>query len=320
MTRELNSSTVLLVRESERRSITATSFKDIDPSTVLLEYQDHRELIYFSRTDRQGSVTNKVFENKMLTTELLRRAGFPVPAEIQTDTMAAAEAFMREYKTVVVKPLGNTGGTGITTGITTRDELEPAFERALNNSNIIEEQQRAIVQQHVAGDDCRVLVIAQQHLFAIQRIPAHVIGDGQHTISELVQQWNDTRKPECQIKLGVETDELLTKQQLALSDIPATGQHVLLAYVANYHAGGQLYDVTETISEDMQQTALAIARYFHIDIVGVDFISSDITSGAGIVIELNGTPDLTIHHEPDQGSPRDVASRVIDMLFPETAK
>ncbi|MEX2054658.1 MAG: ATP-grasp domain-containing protein [Candidatus Andersenbacteria bacterium] len=320
MARTLNSSTQLLIEESQRRQIEAVFFKDIDPSTVLLEYQNHRELIYFSRTDRQGSVINKVLENKMLTTALLRHGGFNVPSEIQTDDVAVAEQFLEKHSKVVVKPLGNTGGAGITTGITTREELAPAFERALNNSNIKEEQQRAIVQEHVEGEDCRVLVVDQQHLFGIQRIPAHVTGNGQHSVQELVNAWNDTRKVECRIKLGEETQELLTKQNLTLDSIPAPGQHVTLAYVSNYHAGGQLRDVTDLLGEEVRRVALEMARYFGIGIVGIDFLSPDITQSAGVVIELNGTPDITIHHQPDEGESRNVAGCVIDMLFPETTQ
>lgn len=320
MVRMINSSTMLLAEEGQRRNIEPIFFKDIDPSIMLLEYQDHRELVYFSRTNRQGAVTNKVFENKILTTAMLRRGGFPVPAEIQTDDIAAAEQFMAQHEAVVVKPLGNTGGIGITTGITTAAELAPAFERALNNSNIKEDYQRAIVQQHLSGEDCRVLVVNQQHLFAIERIPAHVVGDGQHTIDELVTLWNDTRKTECRIKLGAETEELLIKQQLALDSVPAANQRVLLAYVSNYHAGGQLRDVTDALGKEIRETALAIARYFDSSLVGIDFMTPDVAHSAGMVIELNGTPDLTIHHEPDEGKPRNVAGCVIDMLFPETVK
>lgn len=319
MARSLNASTQILIDISVQRGIDVIRFLDIDVSVALLEYQGHRELIYFSRTDHHGSVTLKILENKGMTTALLRRGGFPVPEEILTADLAAAEKFLAQHRQCVVKPLGNTGGIGITTGITTRQELARAFARAVASSLIKEEPQRAIVQQHAAGDDCRVLVVGQQHLFAIQRLPASVTGDGEHTISELVAAWNVKRKEECRIQLNEAAHELLAKLQLTVASVPELQQRVQLAYVSNYHAGGRLRDATDELGDEIRSQALAIARYFDIPVVGIDFMSPDIRRTAGVVIELNGTPDLTIHHVPDEGSARDAGGAVIDMLFPETA-
>lgn len=295
------------------------NFPEIDPSTFFLEYQGHREHIWFSRTDHHGSVTLRLLENKPLTIALLQQEGFPVPEEILTDDIRAAEEFLKRHGRVVVKPVSNTGGIGITTDITTPEELARAFNRARTLSNVTDEQKRAIVQQHLAGEDCRVLVINQKHLFAIQRIAAHVVGDGQTTVNDLVTAWNATRKVECHIQLSELTDELLAKQHLTLDSVPAVAQRVLLAYVSNYHAGGRLRDVTDELGDDIRETALRAARYFNMPIVGVDFMTDDHTRTAGLIIELNGTPDITIHHFPDEGVARDVAGPVIDMLFPETA-
>jgi cyanophycin synthetase len=227
---------------------------------------------------------------------------------------------MRQYDRVVVKPLGNTGGVGITTGVDTKKLLVTAFERARASSTLSDRRRSAIFQQHVEGNDCRIIVVDQQRVFAIQRIPAHIIGDGQETTAALVAAWNATRPPECAIELNAAAHELLVAQGLTESSVPPPGQQVRLAYVSNYHAGGKLRDITDELGQNIVATAKAVARYFAVPIVGIDFITPDHRTTVGVIVELNSTPDITIHHQPDEGEPRDVASVILDMLFPETAK
>ncbi len=52
----------------------------------------------------------------------------------------------------------------------------------------------------------------------------------------------------------------------------------------------------------------------------MDFITEDIsrpiTNGNGALLEINAAPGFRMHLFPSQGSPRNVAAAVIDMLFP----
>jgi cyanophycin synthetase len=100
--------------------------------------------------------------------------------------------------------------------------------------------------------------------------------------------------------------------------VPPDGQTVRLERVANYHAGGNLLDVTDELHPSVQATARAVAKYFNVGIIGVDCISPNIAETMGAIIEINATPAITIHHFPDQGQPRNAAAAIIDMLFPET--
>ena len=209
---------------------------------------------------------------------------------------------------------------GITTAITTEPLLRRAFERAQLVHPETGVERRVVVQEHVVGEDCRVLVVDQKYVFAIQRLPASVVGDGQQTVAQLVAAWNATRKKVCAIQLNEQAHELLADQHLTAASVPAVGQYVLLAYVSNYHAGGRLKEVTDELGLKIRQTALAVAAYFSLPLVGIDFMTPDHRHTVGIILELNGTPDITIHHFPDEGVKRDVARVIIDMLFPETAQ
>lgn len=316
-----DSSLKVLIREAERRGIESQSFPTITNKIIMLVLDQHRESLFMSRPDLQGSVTKIIFDNKMLTTAILRRAGFPVPNDIITNDVSLAGAFLTEHQRLVVKPISNTGGLGITTDVTTISQLEPAFELARQHSNdtdITEDQDKVLCQQFVAGEDYRILVVDQQHVFAIHRLPAHVIGDGVKTVAALVQEWNVTRKAGCYIRHDSIADKLLTQVNLHWQSVPQDQQHVRLAGVANYHSGGRLHDATDTIGPAARKMAIEVARYFRTPIVGIDFLATSIATDPGYIIELNGTPDITIHHTPDQGTPRNVAGVMIDMLFPET--
>lgn len=312
-------STELLVEEATRRGISTTSFSDIDPNVHVFELNGHREPIYFTRTDHGGAATHRLTNNKIICTRILRQAGYPVPEDLITNDLAEAEDFLTRHQQVVVKPISNTGGSGITTDVTTPAQLKDSFEEARDLSYIRNVERKAIVQQFVPGDDFRVLVIDMTHIFSIQRIPAHVIGDGKLSVEQLTAKYNKQRIPACHIKLERTAKRLLQQQDLSPTSIPALEQHVRLSGVANFHAGGRLHDATDIIGPTVKQMAIAIAKYFNSPIIGIDFISPDIANQPGYIIELNSTPDLTIHHTPDQGESRDATGAVIDMLFPETA-
>ena len=57
-----------------------------------------------------------------------------------------------------------------------------------------------------------------------------------------------------------------------------------------------------------------------LDVGGVDFLTPDITESykeiGGGICEVNAAPGFRMHMAPSEGTPRDVAGPVIDMLFP----
>lgn len=312
------STTDLLVAEAKRRSITAVIPSPVDPHTVVLELADHREAIYFSSTDRLGRVTFRIFLHKPAASALLRRGGFPVPAEIITDEVSAIEQFLKQYEQIVIKPLDSVWGQGVTPGIVLLEDIPPAVTRARARNSRAGEQ-RIICQEYVTGQEYRILVIDQQHVFAVHRIPAHVIGDGHHTVAELIDQWNASVRPERRIVVTSLVTSLLAEQGLRLDQVPLTNVPVQIRRVANAHAGGIVHDATQEVGESVRTMACAVAQYFNVPVVGIDCITSDISKDMGFILELNSTPDITLHHFPTEGEPQDVAGCIVDMLFPETA-
>lgn len=315
---QTDSTVDVLVREARRRGIEAAVWPDVAPGTFQLQLAEHRELLYYSSTDRHGHVTHKMCDNKALTSELLRAGGFPLAEEIITADWKQVCAFLQTWKKVVLKPLGNTGGKGVTPNIQSEDLLREAFELAQQTSLLELTPQPVVCQRHMEGKDYRVLVVGGEHIFVIERVSARVVGDGRQTIAALVKEYNQVRKPECRAQLGRREILLLEEQGHTLESVPQVGEVVRVSPVANYHAGGRLHDATDQLADAVRSMALRLAAHFSLPIVGIDIISPDIQAEVGVIIELNSTPDLTIHHYPDEGTGRNVAAHVIDMLFPET--
>ena len=66
--------------------------------------------------------------------------------------------------------------------------------------------------------------------------------------------------------------------------------------------------------------AIRTIKAIGLDIGGVDFLTKDITESyretGGGICEVNAGPGFRMHVAPSEGTPRDVAGPVLDMLFP----
>jgi cyanophycin synthetase len=220
----------------------------------------------------------------------------------------------------VVKPLDNYGGRGITVNITNHTDLEKAIELACDNSKKYKD--KCIVQEMVSGkEEYRLLVIGNKEVFFVKRTPFRVIGDGQHSIQELIQIYNDdvvkidkTRY----VRIGDSIINILKEQSLTLDYIPKEQEIIQLSYKANSHDGGSSEEMTDFLPDVLKQFAIQLSLDFNLPIVGIDIITNDINNPNQCILELNLTPGLNIHVAPTFGKPTKPQKAIIDLLFPET--
>ena len=184
-----------------------------------------------------------------------------------------------------------------------------------------------MVESYIEGFDHRLLVINGSLVAAAKRVPGHVVGDGKHTIRELVDIVNaDPRrgvgheKVLTRLEFDHQAERLLAKLGYDRDTVPATGETVYLRSTANLSTGGTAIDVTDTIHPDNRDMAIRAIKAIDLDIGGVDFLTKDITESyrdaGGGICEVNAGPGFRMHVAPSEGTPRDVAGPVIDMLFP----
>jgi cyanophycin synthetase len=105
--------------------------------------------------------------------------------------------------------------------------------------------------------------------------------------------------------------------------VPEVGRVVYLRSTANLSTGGTATDVTDVIHPDNREMAVRAVTAIGLDVGGVDFLCPDITESwktvGGGICEVNAAPGFRMHVAPSEGTPRDAAGPVIDMLFPPGA-
>jgi cyanophycin synthetase len=253
---------------------------------------------------------------------ILGSCGLPVPRqEVVRGVEQAVSAAEKLKFPVVTKPNYGNHGRGISIGLMTPQEVRAGFSAAAKYSGYV------IVESFVPGADYRLLVVNGELIAASRRTPAQVVGDGAHTIRELVSIANqDPRRgigqerPLTRLELDPQTEDTLARQGLTLDSKPLAGQMVPLRSTANLSTGGTATDVTDIIHPDNRDLAICAVTAIGLDVGGVDFICPDITAShkkiGGSICEVNAAPGLRMHMAPSAGAPRDAAGAVIDMLFP----
>ncbi len=311
-----------LVDEAKRRGIPVMR---LDAGSLLqLGHGKYQQRIRASITGKTALLAVDAAGDKNFTKKLLGEGGIPVPKGVVVRNVEDAVRSARRLRyPLVTKPLDGNHGRGVTIGIENEDQLRFGFAEAQAQAK----GRDIIIEQHFAGNDHRILVIGGKLVAVAERIPAHVVGDGVHTITQLVEEVNrDPRRGEghekvmTRIKIDSHVTEYLGRSGLTPESIPDAGQIVYLRATANLSTGGTAVDRTNEIHFDNAEIARRAAMIIGLDIAGIDFICPDISRSVretgGGVIEVNAAPGFRMHIEPSEGAPRDVARPVIEMLFP----
>ncbi len=293
-------------------------------SLVQLGQGVHAQRIRATMTSKTGALAVDIASDKDMTTRLLGSAGLPVPKQETVRTADAAVTAARQIGyPVVVKPLDGNHGRGVCLDLQDEDEVRQAFDIAEAESR----RGYVIVESFITGRDYRCLIVGGRMQAIAERVPAHVTGDGEHTVAELVELTNaDPRrgvgheKVLTRIKVDDAAIELVREQGYAMDDVPPEGQMVKLALTGNMSTGGISVDRTFEAHPDNVEIAEEAARMIGLDVAGIDFICPDIASPVretgGAICEVNAAPGFRMHTHPTIGEPQYIAKPVVDLLFP----
>ncbi|MDN5795016.1 MAG: cyanophycin synthetase [Intrasporangium sp.] len=318
--RALGPSTASLVKAAEERDIPWIRLNE--QSLVQLGHGRYQQRIQATITGRTPHIAVELASDKEETNTILGEQGLPVPQQrLVRSADAAWRAAQRLDGPVVVKPYNGNHGRGITINITSEEDVRSAFQAAQEHSRSV------IVETYLAGEDHRLLVINGELVAATRRTPGHVVGDGTSSVAALAEQVNsDPRrgvgheKVLTRLKLDREAELMMERKGYTADSVPPAGEVVYLRSTANLSTGGTATDVTDVIHPDNRAMAERAVRAIGLDVGGVDFLSTNIaesfrTIGGGIC-EVNAAPGFRMHIAPSDGTPRDAAGPVIDMLFP----
>lgn len=319
-TEGLGPSTLSIIEEAERRGI---PWRRMDENCkVLLGYGTNQQLIRATITAKTSCLGVETVDDKYATKNILAAAGIPVAEGFICNTVEELQdAVIRFGWPLVTKPLNANHGKGVAVDLRDLDIAKEAFAYAQTYSSDV------LVEKYIEGEDHRILVINGKFVAASHRKPAHIIGDGKSTVQQLIEEIN--QQPErgrgheaalTRITVDCDTNKQLQKKNYDLDSVPTAGETVVLKSTANLSTGGTAVDITDHVHSANRFMAERIAALLGLDICGIDLIAPDIKSpiaeNGGAVIEVNAAPGFRMHLAPSEGKPRNVASAVVDMLYP----
>ncbi|MEN9217974.1 MAG: cyanophycin synthetase [Gloeomargarita sp. DG_2_bins_126] len=321
----LGPSTAAIVRECEARGI---PWQERAQGIIQFGYGCYQRRIQATQTNFTSILGVELAGDKEATKRMLAEAGIPIPhgtvIRREQDLPEAIQA-VGGYP-VVLKPLDGNHGRGITLDIQTLEQAQVAYDLASAESKA----GRVIVERFHRGHDHRILVVNGRVVAVAQRVPAHVTGDGNHTIAELVAQVNrDPQRGEghdnvlTKIVWDETTESILSQQGYQPGTVLRRGEVAYLKRTANLSTGGTAVDCTDVIHPENAWLAVRAAAAVGLDIAGIDVVTTDISQPLratdGVVVEVNAAPGFRMHYRPSEGLARNVAAPVVDGLFPPGA-
>ncbi len=292
-------------------------------SLVQLGWGSKQKRIQAAETSFTSAIAEAIAQDKELTKQLLHAAGVAVPygrpVDDEDDAWAAAQEIGLP---VVVKPQDGNQGKGISVNLTTEEQIRQAYRVA------IEFRDNIMVERFLPGHDYRLLVIGDKLIAAARREPPLVIGDGTHSVRELVDIVNsDPRRSDGHATslTKIRFDDIalarLAEQGYTADSVPERGARVILRNNANLSTGGTATDVTDDVHPELAAAAVAAAQTVGLDIAGIDVVCETMlkpleAQGGGIV-EVNAAPGLRMHLAPSFGKGRPVGEAIICMMYPE---
>lgn len=318
---DLELSTQILMKESIKRGITVNI---VDRSENFISLKNNEKIEYVkqaTKTSKDTYVSVLIMENKTVTKKVLAEKGVKVPKGEEFNSIEDAKIKAHNYinKPIVIKPKSTNFGIGINIfpeGANLEDIIH-AFEIAFKNDNTV------LIEEFIKGKEYRFLVINDEVVGILHRVPANVIGDGEKTITELVEVKNQDPlrgkgyvTPLEKIRLE-ENAELFLKQQGKNFDyIPKKDEIIYLRENSNISTGGDSVDYTDDIPQKFKDIAVNAAKAAGAKICGVDMMLEDYrdenTNYA--IIELNFNPAIHIHSYPYKGKERKIATHVLKLL------
>ncbi|MFM7026985.1 MAG: cyanophycin synthetase [Limnohabitans sp.] len=290
-------------------------------SMVQFGWGARQRRIQAAEIDSTSAIAESIAQDKDLTKQLLHAAGVPVPLGRPVSTLEEAWQVAQDIGLpVVVKPQDGNQGKGVTVNITDRTAFDAAYETADRYGTVM-------VEKYLPGQDYRLLVVGNKLVAAARREPPLVVGDGVHTVRQLVDQVNaDPRRGEGHATslTKIRFDDIavgrLHAQELEPDSVPEKGRRVILRNNANLSTGGTATDVTDDVHPEVAARVVAAARMVGLDICGVDVVCESVLRPLeeqnGGIVEVNAAPGLRMHLTPSYGKGRDVGQAAVELMFP----
>ncbi len=265
----------------------------------------------------------KIAADKASTNEILRQQGIPTTDQLLISNPASLSAFYEQHQgDILLKPLASTVGKGVHGTLSSLEEALTAYKAIQKDFTYV------LAEKKIRGKEYRILVFEDRIIAVAEYIPPTLIGNGHDTILALIENHNQTITPESglyPIPIKPELAHILGEQGLTLSMIPEGGIRVPLYLIAPISHGGAAIDVTDQVHPENKAIFLEATQAIYLNVAGIDVITEDISrplkETGGVIIEINGGPDLSLHQYPVNRPTFDAAEAILRIYFslPEQA-
>jgi GNAT-family acetyltransferase (TIGR03103 family) len=299
----------IIVEEAHRRGIDV-QVDDAEAGLFTLIHGGRRIRCRESLSDLTTAVSMTLCQDKRLTNKVLRAAGLELPVQQLAGNADDNLAFLDEHERVVVKPVDGEQGQGVAVDLRTIEDVQAAVERARQFDS------RVLLESFHEGLDLRIVVIGFDVVAAAIRRPAEIMGDGRHTIEQLIEAQSRRRAAatggESKIPVDEETRRTVEDAGFAFDSVLPADQKLAVRRTANLHTGGCLEDVTAILHPVLKDAAIRAARALDIPVVGLDLMVPAADQPEYVFIEANERCGLANHE------PQPTAERFVDLLFPHS--
>jgi GNAT-family acetyltransferase (TIGR03103 family) len=299
----------IIVEEAHRRGI-EVQVDDAEAGLFTLIHGSRRVRCRESLSDLTTAVSMTLCQDKRMTQKVLKAAGLEVPVQRLAGNGDDNLAFLEEHQRVVVKPVDGEQGQGVAVDLRTIEDVQAAVERARQFDS------RVLLESFHEGLDLRIVVIGFEVVAAAIRRPAEIMGDGRHTVGQLIEAQSRRRSAatggESKIPMDDETRRTVEDAGFGFDSVLPADQRLAVRRTANLHTGGCLEDVTAILHPVLKDAAVRAARALDIPVVGLDLVVPAADQPDYVFIEANERCGLANHE------PQPTAERFVDLLFPHS--
>ncbi|HRW30821.1 MAG TPA: acetate--CoA ligase family protein, partial [Emcibacteraceae bacterium] len=265
-------STASLVAAAEERDIPWLRLNKY--SLVQFGHGKHQKRIQATITSETNHIAVEISCDKEDTHNLLNDLGLPVPQQQMVySSNEAIKAAQRIGYPVVVKPLNANHGRGVSINLSSDEEVEAAFDVAKEQGT----SRAVLVESYMTGFDHRMLVVNNELVAVAKRVPGHVVGDGKHTIAELIDIVNEDprrgvghEKVLTILEIDSQARRLMKNAGYTEETVLEDGKIFYLRDTANLSTGGTAIDLTDVVHPDNKEMAQRAIQAVGLDVGGVD--------------------------------------------------
>ena len=313
----IDPSTAAILSAAHERGIPTQRLAE-EANLFQLGWGSKQQRLQDTLTGSASHVAVQIAGDRRLSMALLRDAGIPVPeGEVATTLDSALGAARRLGYPATIKPL-RAGAGDMAAECGDAAQVAQAFADAGGAG--------VIVEQSVPGNSFRVLVAGGRIAAAAWRRPAQVMGDGVHSVRQLVdiENQNPLRSADhinilSAIVVDAHVEDVLARQGFTLDSVVRNGQAVRLRARANLATGGTVEDVTDSLPSATRRLCVRAAATIGLDVVGIDIACFDIgvplKQQGGAIVAITAMPDVRMHEHPTVGMARDAGDAIVDSLL-----